>query len=51
VLVWWLGRTWPDLVVGAAVALMAGWGGIEILRDAKESRGESRELVNDGDKR
>lgn len=40
-LVWWLGRTWPDLVVGAAVAAMAGYGGIEILRDAKESRGEN----------
>lgn len=40
VLVWWLGRTWPDLVVGAAVAVMAGYGGIEILKDAKESRGE-----------
>lgn len=39
-LVWWLGRTWPDLVVGAAVAVMAGYGGIEILRDARESRGE-----------
>ena len=46
-LVWWLGRTWPDLVVGAAVAVMAGYGGIEILRDAKESRGEPRELAND----
>ena len=40
ILVWWLGRTWPDLVVGAAVAVMAGYGGIEILRDAKESRDE-----------
>lgn len=39
-LVWWLGRTWPDLIVGAAVAVMAGYGGIEILRDAKESHGE-----------
>ena len=39
-LVWWLGRTWPDLVVGAAVAVMAGYGGIEILRDARESRGQ-----------
>lgn len=39
-LVWWLGRTWPDLVVGAAVAVMAGYGGIEILKDARESRGE-----------
>lgn len=39
-LVWWLGRTWPDLVVGTAVAVMAGYGGIEILKDAKESRGK-----------
>ena len=39
-LVWWLGRTWPDLVVGAAVALMAGYGGIEILRDARQSHDE-----------
>ena len=39
-LVWWLGRTWPDLVVGAAVGVMAGYGGIEILRDAKESRAD-----------
>ena len=39
-LVWWLGRTWPDLVVGAAVAVMAGYGGVEILRDARESGGE-----------
>ena len=39
-LVWWLGRTWPDLVVGAAVAAMAGYGGIEILKDARASRGE-----------
>lgn len=52
VLVWWLGRTWPDLVVGAAVAVMAGYGGIEILRDARDSRGESaRECANDGRKR
>ena len=39
-LVWWLGRTWPDLVVGFAVALMAGYGGIEILRDARQSHDE-----------
>lgn len=39
-LVWWLGRTWPDLVVGAGVAVMAGYGGVEILRDARESSGE-----------
>ena len=40
VLVWWLGRTWPDLAVGAGVAVMAGYGGVEILRDARESAGE-----------
>ena len=39
-LVWWLGRTWPDLVIGAGVSLMAGYGGIEILRDARRSNGE-----------
>ncbi|TKA95315.1 cation transporter [Cereibacter changlensis] len=33
-LVWWLGSNWPDLVVGAAVAVIAAWGGIGILRDA-----------------
>lgn len=51
VLVWWLGRIWPDLVVGAAVAVMAGYGGIEILRDAKSSREETREPANDSEKR
>ena len=50
-LVWWLGPTWPDLVVGAAVAVMAGYGGIEILRDAKSSREETREPANDSEKR
>lgn len=44
-LVWWLGRIWPDLVVGAAVAVMGGYGGIEILRDAKERRGDSGKLA------
>lgn len=33
-LVWWLGSNWPDLVVGVAVAAIAAWGGIGILRDA-----------------
>ncbi|WP_108461635.1 cation transporter [Devosia naphthalenivorans] len=33
-LVWWLGGNWPDLLVGVAVAGLAAWGGIEILRDA-----------------
>ena len=35
ILVAWLGRTWPDLVVGLAIALVAGKGGIEILLDAR----------------
>lgn len=39
-LVWWTGSRWPDLVVGVAVAAIAAWGGLEILRDAREeSRG------------
>ncbi len=44
-LVWWLGQTWPDLIVGAAVAIMAGYGGVEILRDARNSRGQLSENV------
>ena len=44
-LVWMLGQNWPDLVVGLLVAVVAGYGGVEILRDAAKSRGsdESRE--------
>ena len=38
VLVWVLGRNWPDLVVGLIVAVVAGYGGVEILRDAAKSR-------------
>lgn len=34
-LVAWTGRAWPDLAVGAAVALVAMWGSVEILRDAR----------------
>lgn len=32
-----LGQRWPDLVVGGAVALVALWGGIGILKEAKEA--------------
>jgi len=46
-LVWWLGSNWPDLVVGVAVAGIAAWGGIGILRDA---HGEHHETVH-GDKK
>ncbi len=33
-LVIWTGSNWPDLVVGALVAIVALFGGVEILRDA-----------------
>ena len=33
-MVMWTGQNWPDLVVGIGVAAIAGYGGIEILRDA-----------------
>jgi len=33
-LVMWTGSNWPDLVVGALVAIVAVFGGVEILRDA-----------------
>ncbi|WP_211098213.1 hypothetical protein [Acuticoccus yangtzensis] len=42
-LVAWLGANWPDLLVGAVVAGIAAWGGIEILRDA---HGEQHNAVH-----
>lgn len=33
-LVWWLDSSWPDLVVGLAVAALFVWGGVQILLDA-----------------
>lgn len=33
--VMWTGQNWPDLLVGIAVAGIAFYGGIEILRDAR----------------
>ena len=44
-LVWWLGTSWPDLAVGIAVAGIAVWGGINILRDAHR---EHHLAVHDG---
>lgn len=32
------GANWPDLVVGIAVACIAVYGGIEILRDAHQDK-------------
>ena len=37
VLVMWLGRAWPDLVIGMAIAVVAAKGGWEILADAHRS--------------
>lgn len=34
VLVMWLGRAWPDLIIGMAIAFVAAKGGWEILEDA-----------------
>ena len=42
-LVWWLGSSWPDLLVGVAVAGLAAWGGVSILRDA---HGEHHKAVH-----
>ena len=38
ILVAWLGRAWPDLVVGLVIALVAAKGGVEILADARRTR-------------
>lgn len=46
-LVWWLGRTWPDLIIGAVVSAIAGYGGIEILRDARQSGGDDRRWTDE----
>lgn len=43
VLVAWTGARWPDLVVGLAVAAIAVYGGIEILRDARRGDDSNRE--------
>ena len=37
-MVWMLSHNWPDLVVGLIVAVVAGYGGVKILRDAARSR-------------
>jgi Co/Zn/Cd efflux system component len=47
-LVWWLGTNWPDLVVGMAVAGIAAWGGVGILRDA---HGEHHKAVHNDDEK
>lgn len=42
-LVYWLGQSWPDLVVGIMVALIAAKGGFDILRDAHKEFDRSKE--------
>lgn len=42
VIVMWTGANWPDLLVGIAVACIAFYGGIEILRDAHMDKHEER---------
>ena len=38
ILVAWLGRSWPDLVIGIAIALLCAKGGFEILADARRTQ-------------
>lgn len=47
-LVWWLGSSWPDLLVGVAVAGLAAWGGVSILRDA---HGEHHKAVHGSERK
>jgi len=42
VIVMWTGANWPDLLVGIAVACIAFYGGIEILRDAHTDKHEEK---------
>ncbi|MBB3589253.1 RND transporter [Sphingomonas aurantiaca] len=46
VLVMWLGVNWPDLVVGLATAAIQLWGGIKILRDAKQDARKNKDNQN-----
>ena len=47
-LVLWIGRAWPDLVVGVAVAGIAIKGGLAILGDVRRESREEKENVPDG---
>lgn len=38
IIVIWTGQNWPDLVVGVGVGIVALYGGIEILRDARKEK-------------
>lgn len=41
-LVAWTGRFWPDVVVGLAIAVVVGKGGLEILREARHTARSAR---------
>lgn len=43
----WTGQNWPDLVVAVAVAAIAAYGGIEILRDARQEAEAERSDAGD----
>lgn len=47
-LVMWLGQSWPDLIVGVLVAIIAAKGGVEILRDAAQAARQKSEEPDDG---
>lgn len=41
ILVAWLGRSWPDLLIGVAIALVVGKGGLDILSDARRTSAQN----------
>lgn len=44
----WTGANWPDLLVGVAVACIALYGGLEILRDAHMDKHDERGTEHTG---
>ena len=49
VLVSLLGRTWPDLAIGLAIAGVAAYGGVEILRDAARAHTDESRQAAEGE--
>lgn len=45
-LVAWTGQFWPDVVVGIAIAVVVGKGGVEILRDARRTTRAGEETAS-----
>ena len=50
IVVLFTGSNWPDLLVGVAVAGIAIYGGIDILRDAHMDRHEENGTIHGEDK-